>query len=344
MKKTNKSKILIMIVILIILVLLSIAFGSVNITIGDVCKILLSKIPVIGKNIDINNINQTYLTIIFNIRLPRILLSTIVGMGLAVVGSVYQGILKTNMADPYILGISSGAALGATLSIILEKYTWGAGIYTTTILSFVMAIFTIVLVYMISKGVKKSTILILVGINISSFISAIISLMMILNRDQFDKIVLWTMGSFGTSTWIKVIISSLIVIPLCIFITFFNKQINAISISEDTAKSLGVDVKRVNKTLIIITSLIVATCVSMSGIIGFVGLMVPNIVRMMFGPNHKNVIIFSMIFGGILMLLSDGIARTIISPKELPVGIITAMLGAPYLVYLVISHNRKVQL
>jgi len=313
-KKTFIGLTIILTLILLVIIVISINMGS-------------AKLNLYTKGSD----PFVYNAIIYNIRLPRILLAGIVGMGLSVCGAIYQCILKNKMADPYILGVSSGAALGATIAIITKSFI------SIKLLAFLTAILITVLVYIISKkGMKKnSTSLILTGININYFLTAIISLLMILNKDQMDKIIFWTMGSFASSTWINVIWSAIIVIPSTIIVSFFGKQLNAINLDEKTAKSVGVDVELIRKIMIAICCLITAMCVSSSGIIGFIGLMIPHFVRLVLGGDYRYLITLSGITGAIFLIASDLIARTIITPTEIPIGIITAIIGAPYLIYLI---------
>jgi len=240
------------------------------------------------------------------------------------------------MADPYILGISSGAALGATLSIISNNFI------NIKLLSFIFAILTTLIVYIISKKNfrNNNTSLILTGININYFITAIISLLMILNRDKLDRIVYWTMGSFSSSNWNNVIISFIIVLPCTLILSLFGKYINAITVNEDFAKSVGINTLLLRKLLILVISLITAICVSACGIIGFVGLMIPHIIRLLFGEDYSYIVPLSSILGAIFLIISDNIAKTIMSPTEIPIGIITSCIGAPYLIYLILNNNR----
>ena len=329
-KKSYKKVFFISIVVLFFITLLSITLGSVKINFIDSFKILFSKI------ISFENIEEKYKVIIFNIRLPRIFLAGLVGLGLSVCGAIYQGMLKNNMADPYILGISSGAALGATISIILN------GIIDIKIMAFITSIIITILVYLISKSTykKDNTLLILTGINVNYFLSGVVSLIMILNKDKLDKIVFWTMGSFAVSTWNSVITVFLITVPLVILVSFFGKYLNAMALDEDTAKSVGINTEKIRLILIIITCIITSVCVSVSGIIGFAGLMIPHMVRFVIGHDYRYLIPLSGILGSVFMIICDDISRTIIAPTEIPIGIITSIVGAPYLVYLIYKKKR----
>lgn len=290
MKKIrNKRNFLYLFIVLLLIlfctVILSIAIGSAEIGILDSFKIVLSKLPFLKNYIDISDIPRTSVIIINNIRLPRILLAGLVGLALSSSGSVYQGILKNPMADPYILGVSSGAALGATIAIISNTLN-------VKLLSFIVSIITTFFVYYVSRNSIKenNTSIILTGININYFITALISLLMILNKDKLDRIIYWTMGSFSSSSWSNVIIVTFSVIPSIIAISIFGKYINALALNEDVAKSVGINTNMLKKILIILISFITSICVSISGIIGFVGLMIPHIIRLLFSNDYRYII------------------------------------------------------
>ncbi|ADL53578.1 FecCD family ABC transporter permease [Clostridium cellulovorans] len=323
-------------IVLFFTIILCSNFGSADIDVYSTVKIILKKIPLINELIDTNNIDSVKSTIILKIRLPRILAATLVGAGLSVVGTSFQGMFKNPMADPYVLGISSGAALGATIGIILGV--------TPTIFAFIGSLAVTIIVYGVAKvGNKLPTVnLLLAGISISYFISALISLLMILNREKIEKVILWTMGSVSSAGWRQVVILSITVIIGSIIIYVFSKDLNVILVGEETAKSLGIEVEKVKKVLIIVASFMVAVIVSSSGTIGFVGLIIPHMIRLIIGPDNRRVIPFSAIFGGIFLVLCDTFARTAVEPTELPVGAITALIGAPLFIYLLYKSKRKI--
>lgn len=336
-KKDFNKILIILFSILLVILIISIGIGSIRINFIDTSKILLHNIPILSKYIDISDISNSTITIINNIRLPRILLACIVGIALASSGSVYQGTLKNSMADPYTLGISSGAALGATISIIFFN---GNNI---SIFALITSLLTTFLIYVLSnKSFRFSnTSLILLGININYFLTAIISLLMILNKDKTEQIMFWTMGSFVSSSWNKVIISCLIILPCVYILSKCGKQLNAIACGEDFAKTVGINTSLIRKILLIIVSLITSIAVSFSGIIGFVGLMIPHLCKLIFGGNYKYIISISSILGAIFLVLCDTASRTLIAPTEIPIGIITSIIGAPYLIYLIINRKKK---
>lgn len=329
---------------LLVLMAASIALGTANIDIGRVFRIVLSRFPFLGKYVDVQGIKVSHISIVMDIRLPRILLAATAGMGLSVVGSVYQGIFRNPMADPFVLGISSGSALGAALAVVLGFEGTFLGISGTAILAFICAIITTYMVYNIARvGNKAAPVnLLLAGVAVSFFLSSIISILMILNRNQLEKIVFWTMGSFSAASWKQVGFLLAVTIPLVIIIYTFARDINIMVTGEDAAKSLGVDVERIKRIMFLSSSVVVASIVSVSGIIGFVGLIIPHMARIITGSDYKKLIPFCGLFGAAFLVLSDTAARTLLSPVELPVGAITSIFGAPYFIYLLYKSKKKV--
>jgi len=284
-------------------------------------------------SINLFSLTETARKILFGIRIPRILLGVITGMVLATSGGVLQGMLNNPLAEPYLLGISSGAALGSIIAIIINK------IFLMPIFGFLGALLTIILVWQIGKKGKmiQRTQLILAGIIISLFFSAIIALLMSIFQRELGQIFSILMGNLGyifskssiNILWIMVGISVIGVTLLNIF----SNRINILSLGDYTADSLGVDVYKTRKFLFVITSLLVGMVVSFTGIIGFVGLIIPHICRILVGPNNRYLLPMSGILGAGFLVLCDTVARSILV-IELPVGVITALFGAPFFVYL----------
>jgi iron complex transport system permease protein len=306
--------------------------------------IIASRIPIINKLVDLNNINETSRIIILSLRLPRILLAALAGAGLSVVGTSYQGIFKNPMADPYVLGISSGAALGATCAIVSGAGYNFAGMSLITVCAFTGAIFTAFAVYNIARVGSRvpNVTLLLSGVAVSFLLSSIISLVMIFKREQIERIVMWTMGSLSTASWNQIEILLITVLPAMIIIFSFSRDLNVLLLGEETAKNLGVDADKVKRIVLVISTIIVAVIVSFSGIIGFVGLIVPHTVRLILGSNHKRVIPYSAFGGAIFLILCDTIARSLIPPSEIPVGIITSLFGVPFFLILLYKTKKKV--
>ncbi|GAA0730646.1 iron ABC transporter permease [Clostridium malenominatum] len=336
-RKHNKFLLIILIGILFALTIISSTLGVADISFYGSMKILSSKIPFVGKYISLEGISNTHKLIILNLRLPRIMLSALVGAGLSIVGCVFQAIFKNPMADPYVLGISSGSALGAAIAIIL-------GVSGVTSFAFTGAILTTLLVYSIAKtGTKLPTnTLLLAGVSVGFLLSSLISLIMIFNREQVEKIIFWTMGGLNTANW-KAVFSLFPFVLIGGFIIFiFSKDLNVMLTGDETASTLGIEVDKIKKLLLTISSIIIAACVSMSGIIGFVGLIIPHMIRLLVGPDHRVLLPFTALGGGVFMIISDTLARTLVPPAEIPVGAITSIFGAPYFIYLLIRNKKKV--
>lgn len=312
--------------LLLLMMALSISAGAVKIPLQEILNVLL------GKGDEVNR------RIILTLRLPRVIESALVGMGLSVVGAFFQGLLRNPMADPYVLGISSGAAFGATIAIIM-----GLGIFGLSSMAFITALLTVFFVYTVSRTgsrLSMSTML-LAGIAISAFMSAIISLLMLLNHDQFSRIVFWTMGGFSLVSWPQVIYSSPLILIGSFVMYAFSRDVNAILTGEESAEHLGVNAELVKKIILILGSLVTASCVSVGGIIGFVGLIVPHISRLIVGPDNRVLVPFSALFGASFLTFADLLARVILKPVEMPIGIITATFGGPFFLYLLVRSKQK---
>lgn len=312
-----------LIFVLAISILVSIAVGSTNIPLRTIAKIIVDH-------------KRAFLsaeeTIILQIRLPRVLLGILVGMSLSVSGTTMQTLFKNPMADPYIIGISSGAAFGAVLAMRLSPTL-------VPLIAIVCAISTAFIVYNIAKVGEKLPVntLLLSGIAVGYFLSAITSFMIFNSGEGLHQVVFWMMGGLWGANWDRV---EIIILPICIgmmILYLFSKDMNVMLLGEESAEHLGIDVETLKKIMLIISSIITAAAVSMSGIIGFVGLIVPHIMRIMVGPDHRILLPTSALAGGILLVLADTMARTL---GEIPVGIITALFGAPFFIYLLRSRKR----
>ncbi|SES88006.1 FecCD family ABC transporter permease [Anaerobranca gottschalkii] len=343
-RKHYKRLFLVVIVVLLFVIVYASTLGAANITFNQSLRIIAEKIPILNRYLFDHSIPNNFRIIIWKIRLPRIFLAGLVGMGLSVVGATFQGMFKNPMAEPYVLGISSGAALGATIGIILGLENYGTGIGLINIFAFIGAISTVTLVYNVARiGFKVPTIsLLLAGIAISSMMSSLISILMIFNRDKVENIVFWIMGSVSAASWRHIYILAPVTIVGSGAIYFFAKNLNILMLGEESAQNLGVEVDKTKKYLLILSTIIVAFTVSVSGIIGFVGLIVPHGVRMLLGPDHRVLIPFTALIGSIFLIITDTIARTIIAPSEIPVGAVTAVLGSPYFLYLLYKTKKKV--
>ena len=269
--------------------------------------------------------------IFWNLRLPRIVLAVLVGAALSVCGAAYQSIFRNPLTDPYVLGISSGASLGAAIAILLGLQTFMLGVGACAL---VTGIFTIVVIYRIASMGNRMhiTTLLLTGVCITFLISAIISFLMVLHQDK--------MGSFASATWVDVAFVAPVVALGTATVIYYGRDLNLLLAGSETAKSLGVEVEKVKKRLLLLTTLMVAFCVSSCGVIGFVGLVVPHCIRIVVGPDNRKVVPLSVLVGGIFLLLCDTLARTLMIPAELPVGCLTALVGAPLFIYLLYKNKK----
>ena len=286
--------------------------------------------------------HSVYETIIMDIRLPRILLAALVGCALSVSGTTMQGIFKNPMADPFIIGLSAGAALGASISIFMGM-SISISTYSTPILAFVGATLTVLTVYLIAEsgGRVRIETLLLTGIALGSFLTAIMSFMMYMAGQQFRFLFFWLLGGLHRASWDVITIAFPLIISGIVIIGFFTRDLNAMILGEEPAIHLGIDVETVKKTLLIFSSLIAGIAVAFSGIIGFVGLIVPHMMRVIVGPDHRILLPASALAGSIFLIWADTIARTLLSPTEIPVGIITALCGAPFFLYLLQRSKKR---
>lgn len=342
-KKKSKLNILISLsVLLIIIVAIVSAIGSANIKALDVYRVIFSKIPIINKYVNMEKITDAQFAIIWNVRLPRVILGILVGASLSVAGVSFQGLLKNPMADPYILGVSSGAALGATVAIISQFEYVKYGFSSITFAAFIGAITAVFIVYNIGKINNKlsTNTLLLAGVAVGQFFTAIMSFLIVVNSNDMSKIIYWTMGSLSGKGWNPVKTLSIPILLTIVVLIYYSKELNILLTGDETAKSMGVNVERTKEIILVLGTLLTSLVVSVSGIIGFVGLIIPHITRIIFGPDHRILLPCSAIVGAIFMIITDTISRTLISPVEIPVGIITAMFGGPFFIYLLRSKKK----
>jgi iron complex transport system permease protein len=312
-------------------IIVSTGMGFIKIPVAAVAKIILTKIS--GQLSLIEGLDKLFPVVVIDVRLPRILSAAIVGGGLAISGVIFQGILLNPLADPYTLGVSAGAALGASLALLLNIGLLGS--YSVPLFAFAGAVGTLFLVIYLSSssGGVSSNNLILSGIIVAAILSAGISFLKYIADEQVAVIIFWLMGSFGSKTWMDVsLILPLVGIGFCVFI-FYARDLNLMSLGNRTASSLGVDTRRVTITLLITASLVAAICVSVSGIIGFVGLLVPHLMRLITGPDNRRLVPVSLLAGAILLLVADTITRAML-PSEVPIGVLTALIGGPFFCYI----------
>ncbi len=332
-----------LLLLLVIVVIWAAAVGSVSVPISQSAKIVLAKLPFVNKDKLLEGIPRANKLIIWDIRLPRVLLAGLVGGGLASAGVVMQALFRNPLADPQVLGISSGAAFGAAIAIAFGITFSVMGISSIWMFAFIGAILTMLLVFRVARIATSRSItgILLAGIACSSMLTAAITLLMMWNRQKLEQIYLWMLGSFSAATWVKVGFMAIVLAGAVICFAFLGRDLDLLSFGDQEAQSMGVSVKRTRTTAVIATSLLVAASVSVSGIIGFVSLIIPHIMRLLVGPKNRRLIPLSLLGGAIFMILCDMVSRTAAPPAEIAVGAITQVTGAPFFLYLLWKERRK---
>jgi iron complex transport system permease protein len=307
--------------------LVSLAFGPASLSLGEVWHFVTTG-PVQG---DLPN------AIFWQIRLPRVLVACLVGAELAVAGVILQDLFLNPLTDPYVTGVSSGAALGATIGIVLHM----SNLPWMTVLALIGGFLTLGVVWMAARrrGRIDIFVLLLAGVTISYLASALVTVLMIRANQDMYAIVYWLMGSFSGRGWPDVEIA-LVAVPFMIAPLFFAREMDILLQGEKRALELGVEVERTKRMLLVTAGVLTAIAVSVSGIIGFVGLVVPHIVRLLVGPGHRSLLPVSLLLGASMMGIADLLSRTVIAPNEIPVGVVTTFVGAPLFVYL-LRRGRK---
>jgi len=336
----NSKRIIIAFVISLFIIIAAASLGSSGIGFGDTVLITLHKIFRLPLAADINPIN---VSIVWLLRLPRVLLAFFAGGSLAMSGAVCQSILRNPLASPYILGVSSGASLGAGLIIISGIAIPLLGGFTLPFTGFVFGIMTVLSVAAFSSRIDKSmsnNTIILCGMICSLFINALLTTLSAVFSDDLRRIVLWQMGSFAMRGWEYVQLLLPFLIIGIIGISRYTKEMDILSFGDDQAKSTGIDAGLLRKKLLVFTAILTGSAVALSGVIGFVDLIAPHAARKITSSRHKFLIPMSFMLGGSLMVVTDLLARTVISPSELPVGAITALIGAPFFAWLYVKGRR----
>lgn len=318
--------------------LVCVAVGSISVPLGETAHIIWNAIFSSTKP------EGTYASIILSVRLPRVICVALVGASLSVCGAAMQGLLRNPLADGSTLGVSSGASLGAVISIAFGITVPSLPFAGTMVLAIIFAFLSLIIIlslaYKLDFSLATSTI-ILIGVIFSMFASSIISLVITFAGEKVGSITFWTMGSLSGSTYLNAL-TLLAALAVCGgVILCCGRELNAFAIGEDNARHIGVNVKKVKLTVLISVSALIGVCVSIGGTIGFVGLVTPHMVRMIAGPNHKRLLPASMFGGAVFLMLSDLLARVALRPLELPVGVVTSFIGAILFVYIFYTSRRK---
>jgi iron complex transport system permease protein len=319
----------ILVALLALVIFISLFIGSVNFSIMQVLNALFY--PSSSSIISI---------IVWQLRMPRILLAGIVGAALAVSGVTMQAMFRNSMADPYVIGIASGGALGAAVAIVFNIVLFQY--FMLPVFAFAGCMASMAAVYLIarSSGSVRSENLLLSGIGVSIFLSALVSIMMYISGQKLAVIIFWLMGSFSGANWLEIEIALPIVVFGILVIYIFSRDLNPMMLGDENAQYLGLNIKKTRWLFLILTSLITGTAVAFAGIIGFVGLIIPHIFRLIAGPDNKNLVLFSILGGATFMIFADTISRSMIYMEELPVGIITSLIGIPFFLYLLNKEGK----
>ena len=320
-------------VVVVAVALLAVSQGSVHIPPVSVVKILATKLPVVDLSADWP---ATWETILWQLRLPRILLAGIVGAALATSGAAYQGLFRNPLADPYLIGVAAGAGLGATVVLVTGVPLLVAGLSLLPIAAFAGGSVAVTLAYVIarqSSGTALST-LILAGVAIGSLAGAVTSLLLIRGDPDLRPVLSWLLGGFISARWSHSLIVIVYLAPAAAVLIAYGRILNMLQLDEEHAAQLGVNVERTKLLLVASATLATAAAVSFSGLIGFVGLVAPHAVRLVWGGDYRMLLPMSALVGAGFLILADLVARTIVSPGELPVGVVTAFCGAPFFLYL----------
>jgi iron complex transport system permease protein len=318
---------------------IALSLGSVRIPLATVWQVLFSHLP--GVNLQ-GHWDSTTDMIVMGIRLPRIFMAGAVGTALAVAGATYQGLFRNPLADPYLIGVAQGAALGAVVGFLVP---WAVGgFYLIPALAFVGALLAVFVVYIVGRVGKTlpMTTLILAGVAVGAFLISITSYLILVAPDKMPGIMSWLTGRFSLSSWDQLkLVAPYIAAGLGV-ILLFARPLNVMQLDEEQAQQLGINVERTKVILLIAATLITAAAVCFVGTIGFVGIIVPHAVRLIWGPDHRTLLPLSAVAGAILMIAADTISRAAIPPSEVPVGVITAFIGAPFFIFLLRRRKRAI--
>ncbi|MBD2865819.1 MULTISPECIES: FecCD family ABC transporter permease [Paenibacillus] len=330
------------IVLLLLSVVVSLSLGSARIPIPHVWGILLKQVPWLGESVPVIWPESSE-QIIMKVRLPRIVLGVLIGAALSIAGAGFQGVLRNPLADPYTLGVASGSSVGAAFLILFGLHYALFGIWTIPIVAFITGSITLGIVFRLAgiQGKFRTETVILSGVVVSSFLSALVSFMVAMSANKVvNEILFWLMGSLALRGWPYTSVVALYLVIGAVFLIPYGRSLNLFALGERHAAHLGVQVDRTKRNVLIVSTMLTAVAVSVCGVIGFVGLITPHLVRLLVGPDYRLLIPLSLLFGGIYVLWADTLARMVLSPTEIPLGVVTAFLGAPFFAYL-LSRQKK---
>ena len=327
-------KVFVLCLILCISLVTALQFGAKFISLDQIISALLSMI-------DVNATASMTNTIITDIRLPRLIYSVLTGIGLSLVGLLMQTVTRNALADPYVLGVSSGASTGAVFAIIMGGLPF-LGQYNTPIFAALGAALSIILVLLCVGKSNSPVKLILIGMGMTGVFSAIT--MMIIygakHEAQVRSAMFWLLGSFAGIQWNDLPLTAIIITLFMLYIYMFNQDLDVLLLGNHEAAQMGLSVKQLQLSIVIISSVVIATLVSKVGVVGFIGLIIPHLARIIGGPKHKHTLLFSALIGSIVMIWSDVLSRALYSPEEIPIGVLTSLLGAPLFIWIIMNRYK----
>lgn len=327
-------KAIILCVILCISLVTALQFGSTFISLNQI-------IPALMAMMDPNTTTTMTNTIITDIRLPRLIYSVLTGIGLSLVGLLMQTVTRNALADPYVLGVSSGASTGAVFAIIMGGLPL-LGSYNTPIFAALGAALSIILVLLCVGKSNSPVKLILIGMGMTGIFSALT--MMIIygakHEAQVRSAMFWLLGSFAGIQWSDLPLAVIIITLFMLYIYLFNQDLDVLLLGNHEAAQMGLSVKQLQLSIVVISSIVIATLVSKVGVVGFIGLIIPHLARIIGGPKHKNTLLFSALIGSIVMIWSDVLSRALYSPEEIPIGVLTSLLGAPLFIWIIMNRYK----
>lgn len=327
-------KVFVLCLILCISLVTALQFGAKFISLDQIISALLSMI-------DVNATASMTDTIITDIRLPRLIYSVLTGIGLSLVGLLMQTVTRNALADPYVLGVSSGASTGAVFAIIMGGLPF-LGQYNTPIFAALGAALSIILVLLCVGKSNSPVKLILIGMGMTGVFSALT--MMIIygakHEAQVRSAMFWLLGSFAGIQWSDLPLTAIIITLFMLYIYTFNQDLDVLLLDNHEAAQMGLSVKQLQLSIVVISSIVIATLVSKVGVVGFIGLIIPHLARIIGGPKHKHTLLFSALIGSIVMIWSDVLSRALYSPEEIPIGVLTSLLGAPLFIWIIMNRYK----
>lgn len=327
-------KIFVLCVILCISLVTALQFGAKFISLDQIISALISII-------DANTTASMTDTIITDIRLPRLIYSVLTGIGLSLVGLLMQTVTRNALADPYVLGVSSGASTGAVFAIIMGGLPF-LGQYNTPIFAALGAALSIILVLLCVGKSNSPVKLILIGMGMTGVFSALT--MMIIygakHEAQVRSAMFWLLGSFAGIQWGDLPLTAIIITLFMLYIYMFNQDLDVLLLGNHEAAQMGLSVKQLQLSIVVISSIVIATLVSKVGVVGFIGLIIPHLARIIGGPKHKHTLLFSALIGSIVMIWSDVLSRALYNPEEIPIGVLTSLLGAPLFIWIIMNRYK----